>query len=106
MKALSKLQQSILEECVEQKGQCARKDIDRIAGSLASKAKHENIKNVVTQSIERLIDRGMVIGFGTKTQHKLFITKIRMTARGKRLIGEVQASRQQKIPMRRKKVKP
>ncbi|PLX25810.1 hypothetical protein C0580_01390 [Candidatus Parcubacteria bacterium] len=40
--------------------------------------------NIITKSIERLIERGLVIGFGEKTQHKLFITHIKLTPLGKK----------------------
>jgi len=40
--------------------------------------------NIITKSIERLIDRGLLIGLGEKTQHKLFINQVRLTPKGKK----------------------
>jgi hypothetical protein len=40
---------------------------------------------IITKSIERLIEKGLLIGFGEKTQHKLFLTQIKFTAKGKKL---------------------
>jgi hypothetical protein len=40
--------------------------------------------NIITKSIERLIDKGLLVGFGEKTQHKLFIRQIKLTPKGKK----------------------
>lgn len=60
--------------------------------------KKEDIKNIITKSIERLIDRGLLAGRGTKTAHKLYIKEIRLTNKGRKaarkLLGE-----QQKLPL-------
>ena len=40
--------------------------------------------NIITTSIERLIDRGLLIGFGSKTQHKLFIDSVKLSPQGKK----------------------
>lgn len=40
--------------------------------------------NNITRSIERLIQRGLIIGYGEKTKHRLYISKIRLTAPGKK----------------------
>ena len=40
--------------------------------------------NIITKSIERLIEQGQLVGFGQKTQHKLFITHVRLSTRGKK----------------------
>jgi len=39
---------------------------------------------IITQSLERLIDKGLIIGYGHKTQEKFFIQEIKLTAAGKR----------------------
>ncbi len=47
---------------------------------------------IITRSIERLIDKGLLTGFGEKTQYKLFISQIKLTPRGKntaqKLLGQ------------------
>lgn len=40
--------------------------------------------NIITKSIERLIEQGQLVGFGQKTQHKLFITHVKLSAKGKK----------------------
>ena len=73
---LSKLQHFIIEECFDRGSQCSRSIIDKNYESSKSKAQKENFKQIITQSIERLIDRGLLVGYGMKTKEKLFITKI------------------------------
>ncbi len=99
--ALSKLQQFILEECLEHGGQCSRLIVDKNYESSKSQAKEEHYKKIITQSIERLIDRGLLVGYGTKTKEKLFITKIRLTPSGRRTTQQLRKSRQKKLPLRR-----
>ncbi len=41
--------------------------------------------NIITKSLERLINQGYLVGFGQKTQHKLFITHIKLTPAGKKM---------------------
>ncbi len=47
---------------------------------------------IISKSIERLIDKGVIIGFGEKTQFKLYIRQIKLTKKGKnisrKLLGE------------------
>jgi len=45
--------------------------------------------SIITQSLERLIDKGLVIGFGRKTQEKLFIDTVQLTAAGKKVARKV-----------------
>lgn len=45
--------------------------------------------NVISRSLERLIDRGLIVGFGEKTQYKLFITKIKLTPKGKKTAQKI-----------------
>ena len=99
---LSRIQQFILEECKEQGANCSRSFIDKSYTASKSKAQQENFKKIITQSIERLIDRGLLVGYGMKTKEKLFITKIRLTAAGARAVRKLRASRQKKLPLRKK----
>ena len=63
-----------------------------------NKPKQEDMQNIITKSIERLIDRELLMGNGTKTAHKLYIKEIKLTPKGKKaamlLLGE-----QQKLPL-------
>ncbi len=100
---LSKLQQFILEACVEGGGSIGRSVVDKNPDKSSSKAQAEHYKQVITASIERLIERGYAVGYGTKTAEKLFITKIRITPAGKKAAFEYRKKRQQKLPYVRNK---
>ena len=100
---LSKLQQFILEACAEGGGSVQRSVIDAYHDRSSSKAQQEHYKQIITQSIERLIDRGLLVGYGTKTREKLFITKIKLTPAGKRAALAARKKRQQKLPYRQRR---
>jgi len=59
---------------------------------------------IITKSIERLIKRDLVVGFGEITSERQFIKEIKITAKGrvagKRLLGE-----QMRIPLKSQKLK-
>ena len=59
-----------------------------------------DIHGVLTRSLERLIDRELMVGYGRRTPHKWFIDEVRLTSKGsgmaKKLMGE-----QQSFPFRR-----
>lgn len=68
--------------------------------------KHKDTKEgqrvkAVTKSIERLIDKELLIGYGVRTPHKWFIKKIKATSKGlkiaKNLLGQ-----QQSLPFKRR----
>ena len=102
---LSYIQQFIIEECMDQSGNCSRVLIDKNYKSSKSIAKQENFRKIITQSIERLIDRGLLVGYGMKTKEKLFITKIRLTSIGKREALEIRKHKQKRLPLKKHKLK-
>jgi hypothetical protein len=102
---LSKLQQYILEECLGRGGSCSRSVIDKNHEQSSSQSHKEHYKKIITQSIERLIERGFLVGIGTKTKEKLFITKIRLTTAGKREIKHMRLSKQRRLPLKKSYVR-
>ena len=62
--------------------------------------KLETRVNIITKSIERLIERGLLYGYGVRTPEKWFIEEIWLTKAGRReakkFLGE-----QQKLPFRK-----
>ena len=44
---------------------------------------------IITQSLERLIDKGLIVGFGHKTKEKYFIKEVKLTAAGKKVAREL-----------------
>ena len=55
--------------------------------------------NIITNSLENLIDKGMLIGYGVRTPQKWYIKEVKLTTVGRRtarrLLGE-----QQKLPLK------
>ncbi len=98
---LSKLQQFILEACVEGGGSISRSVVDKNPDKSSSRAQREHYKQIITASIERLIDRGLLVGSGTKTREKLFITKIRLTPAGKKAAFQARKTRQATLPLKK-----
>lgn len=96
---LSKLQQYILEECTVRGGSISRRVLDYNYQASRSRARKENYKKIITQSIERLIDRGLLVGYGVKTKEKLFIDRIKITPAGRRQTQRWRESRQARLPL-------
>lgn len=95
--ALSRLQRFIMTEIFGSRLQ--RFSRQRLT-SFYEKQRHQpkDIENVITKSVERLIDHEYLVGYGRRTPHKWFIDELRLTAKGRRtarsLLGE-----QQRLPL-------
>ncbi len=96
---LSKLQQHILEECAARGGSISRQILDTNYSLSSSRSSAVNYKKVITQSIERLIDRGLAVGYGIKTKEKLFIQRVRLTPQGRGMIQKMRVRRQPTLPL-------
>ncbi len=96
---LSNLQKYILRQCFNVKGY--RLDREELLDFYQqdAKSKKELRAKIITQSIESLIDREFLVGYGLRTPHKWFITEIKLTDKGlkitKKLVGE-----QLKLPIK------
>ena len=55
---------------------------------------------IITKSIERLIDKGLMIGYGEKTQYKLFIKQVKLTSFGKKVTKKL-FGEQIKLPFKK-----
>jgi len=105
----SLLQRHILKECFARKGQKVGRrffntfypapDATRRYGAGADKkAKAKDQINAITKCLERLIDTGLLIGYGTRTPKKWFIREVKLTKLGiKKWVAWI-ASRQAKLP--------
>lgn len=60
--------------------------------------------NIITKSIERLIEKGLLIGFGEKTQHRLFINHVKLSPQGVKITKSLWG-RQESLPLKMKKRK-
>ena len=56
---------------------------------------------IITKSIERLINRGLLTGFGEKTQYKLFINKVKLSPLGRKITKKI-LGEQIKLPFKKK----
>ncbi len=94
---LSALQRYILRECYQSK----QKLIPRqpFTKFYPTKTKHAVVVNSITSSLERLIDKGLMIGFGRRTPEKWFIESVRLTPLGRRMAKQT-FGQQQKLPLK------
>lgn len=91
---LSSLQKYILLECLNFK----TGRIPRARLKLFYKNQEIDSKTkIITKSIERLINREFLVGYGVRTPHKWFIKEIRLTVKGKKLAFKLQGE-QMKLP--------
>ena len=97
---LSKLLKYILKTCFfDSRIKIPRTIFINFYGKRKKPSKNIRTK-IISKSIERLIDKGLIIGFGEKTQFKLYINQIKLTPKGRnisrKLLGE-----QAKIPFKK-----
>jgi predicted MarR family transcription regulator len=90
----SPLQVNILKEVYENRGRVSR----RIFLSLFRNKKIKTPVKIITQSLERLINRGLVIGYCTLKSGKCFIYDVKITSAGKRAYESWWKIRQKKLP--------
>ncbi|MFH1236389.1 MAG: hypothetical protein V1685_05670 [Parcubacteria group bacterium] len=92
---LSSLQKYILRECHGVKGAYKRNRLSVFYAKQKDAPKGEDQQNTITKSLERLIDKELLIGLGRRTPHMWFIDDIKLTAKGKKvarhLLGEQQS---------------
>jgi len=102
---LSPLQQYILKEAWTSTHQ--RVDREAFLGYYTTVKEKPNevlFAKIVTHSIERLIDRRLVIGHGHKTPEKWYIDAVELTPEGRRMARTIVAS-QPALPFKRKRSK-
>lgn len=97
MLALSPLQKFILKECMNGSVVIKREGFKKFYSKQAKPPKVEDQQNALTKSLERLIDRGYLIGFGRRTPKKWYIVEVKLTPRGRRK-GRSLLGQQQRIP--------
>lgn len=92
---MSELQKYVLITCLSQKHTCKRELLIHYYQKNAFAPSVSLQTKIITKSIERLIDRELLIGYGIRTPHKWFIKEIRLTVKGKKealhLLGEQQS---------------
>lgn len=99
MTALSPLQKFLLKECLDSPV-TKRSAFKKFYSKQTKAPSPEDQQNAITKSLERLIDRGYMTGFGRRTPKKWFIESVRLTPSGRRA-GKNLLGKQQQIPFRK-----
>ena len=93
---LSALQKSILKECyLSGRTKVPRQLFNKY---YAKRANARTAVDHITVSLERLIDRGLMIGFGRRTPEKWFISEVKLTPLGRRM-ARTTLGKQQQLPL-------
>lgn len=90
---LSDLQKYVLKQVYISGPQCPRS-----AFAAFYKQPREKEIKIITRSLERLIAKGLIVGFGYKTAEKLFLQKVSLTPKGRRMAKQI-AREQQRLPL-------
>jgi hypothetical protein len=97
---LSKLQRFILVKSYQQPDKkILKRDFNQFYSDKKKKPRHKDQQNIVSRSIERLIDNELATGYGRRTPHKWYIDTIKLNARGRRLAKKL-LGEQQVLPLR------
>jgi len=103
---ISGLQKYILLQCFDSKNKLDRKVLlgfygssKKKPGSAEARPSRDIMVNSVTNSIERLIKKGLVVGFGEITKEKTYINKVRLTREG-RVLARKALGEQKKLPLK------
>ena len=97
---LSKLQKYILLECyLSKKRRYLKKELLKFYDK-KKKTKEEDRQGSITRSVERLIGKGLLVGYGEKTAQKLYLNQIRLTSLGRKVSRKL-LDKQQKLPLKK-----
>jgi hypothetical protein len=94
------LQAHILIKAAEGQGRAQRKGLESFYVGRTAPPKRKDQVDAVTKSVERLIESGLMVGYGIRTKKKWFIKEMRLTPAGRKLAQTI-LSRQQSLPLRR-----
>jgi hypothetical protein len=95
----SPLQKYILKECYGRKGRKIDRKLFVDFYAKKSSAKKDSQAKIITKSIERLIDREILIGYGIRTTNKWFIKEVKMVESGRKKWREYLNRKQKKLPL-------
>lgn len=83
---LSALQRYILLSCYDAKShRRERKGLEQFYQTQPRCPSPKDAQDAVTKSLERLIDKELLVGYGVRTPHKWYIREIRLTPKGRRV---------------------
>lgn len=98
---LSPLQRHIMLSAFEARGRLQRTRLTQFYTSQKRKPSQADQQRIISRSIERLIERGLLIGYGRRTPEKWFIDEVRITPAGRRWTQK-SFDEQQPLPFKRK----
>lgn len=100
---LSALQKYILEFCYAVKGKRRqRKGLERFYEEGKDRPSKKDAQHAVTRSLENLIDKELLVGYGVRTPYKWYMKEIRLTPKGRKIARDLLRSRQTELPFRRR----
>lgn len=94
---LSPLQRHILGVCFAARGKVGRAPLHAFYNGKTARPK--SVVKVVTATLERMIDKGWLVGLGVRTPKKWYIKEVRLTPLGRRVAKKLQGE-QQKLPLK------
>jgi len=97
---LSSLQKYILLTCLERGGRLDRKVFRQFYDNQKDQASDKYQESIITKSIERLVDKELMMGYGRRTPHKWFITHVRLTVKGRQQAQKILQDQQKKLPLK------
>ena len=95
----SPLQQYILKICFSKKGGKVKREVFTAFYAKNQKVKKNLQTKIISKSLERLIDRRMLVGYGIRTTQKWFIKQVKTTVLGRKQWNQWLKSRQKKLPL-------
>lgn len=101
---LSRLQKYILLSIHGIKGKYQRGQLFRFYDKQKNPPKKIDQQGIITRSIDRLIAKGLMIGYGRRTPEKWFIEEVKLTSQGRAEAKKLHG-RQQSLPLGLKKIR-
>ena len=86
---LSKLQKFILIKCYNSRSSKVDRNVFISFYRGQSKAKAELRTKIITGSLESLINRDLMVGYGLRTSQKWFIRDVGLTDKGKKMVRDL-----------------
>lgn len=98
---LSKLQKYILTKCYDKKNGAERKvEFYNYYPKKELKENKIGVQVGIQKSIENLVTKDLVAAYGHKTVKKWHVSKVGLTAKGRKLVKELIKSRQRQLPIK------
>ena len=97
---LSGLQKYILSQCYLKNGTGSREDFYGFYHKKELAENKKSIQDIIHKSLESLVAKDLFIAFGRKTAQKWFISKVKLTAKGRKMAKEIIKSKQRRLPIK------